>query len=173
VTEPQPTHDLMRELSLIDPTTARLWVDEFDELYLRIDDGEPRGPLTVQRAFPISMADEFLSLKDSSGGEIAVIRRLDRFDSHSRAAIQSQPEWAYFASTITAIHSIEIAYHVPHWDVETDRGRRVFELHSSRRDIRVLPGGRVLIRDADGNLYEIPDVRRLDVASHAFVEDYI
>jgi hypothetical protein len=57
--------------------------------------------------------------------------------------------------------------------VETDRGRRVFELHSSRRDIRVLPGGRVLVRDADGNLYEIPDVRRLDVASHAFVEDYI
>ena len=168
-----PTYDLMRELSLLDPRAVSLWVDEYDELYLRLDDGQPLGPLTVQRAFPISMGDEFLSLKDGDTSEVGVIRRLAELDDHSRVAIDSHLEWAYFASTITAIHSIEIAYHVPHWDVETDRGRRVFELHSSRRDIRVLSGGRVLIRDADGNLYEIPDVRRLDAASHAIVEDYI
>ena len=173
MTEPLPTYDLMRELALLDTARARLWVDEYDELYLRLGDGDPCGPLSVQRAFPVSMADEFLSLKSKKGDEIAVIRRLQDLDADSRAAIENQLQWIYFSATITAIHAIEVRFHVPHWDVQTDRGRRVFELHSSRRDIRVLPGGRALVRDADGNVYEIPDVGSLDAASRAIVEDYV
>lgn len=173
VTDPQPTHDLMTELALLDASDARLWVDAYDELYLRRGDDEPCGPLTVQRAFPLSMADEFLSLKDKDDAEVAVIRRLAELDGDSRAAINDQLQWTYFASTITAVYAIEVKFHVPHWDVETDRGRRIFELHSSRRDVRVLPGGRALVRDADGNVYEIPAVSRLDATSRAIVEDYI
>lgn len=173
VTQPLPTHDLMTELALLDVSSAHLWVDEYDELYLRRGNDDPCGPLTVQRAFPLSKADEFLSLKDKEGGEVAVIRRLQELDADSRAAVQKQLQWSYFASTITTVHAIDVRFHVPHWDVEPDRGRRVFELHSSRRDVRVLPGGRALVRDADGNVYEIPDVSRLDAASRAIVEDYI
>ncbi|HCL28015.1 MAG TPA: DUF1854 domain-containing protein [Candidatus Latescibacteria bacterium] len=172
VTEPLPTYDLMNELALLDPERVRFSADEYDELYLCIDAGEPQGPLTVQRAFPVSEADEFLSLKDADDAEVGVIRRLDQLDAASRTAIEEQLQWSYFACTITAIHSIEVKYHVPHWDVETDRGPRVFQ-YGSRRDIRVLPRGRVLIRDADGNGYEIPDVSRLDAASQAIVEVYI
>jgi len=167
------TYDLMRELALLDCSRARLWIDGYDELYLCLGEQEPCGPLTVQRGFPLSKADEFLSLKDKEGGEVAVIRRLQELDADSRAAVHKQLQWSYFASTITTVHAIDVRFHVPHWDVETDRGRRVFELHNSRRDIRVLPGGRTMVRDADGNVYEIPDVSRLDAASRAIVEDYI
>lgn len=132
---PQATHDLMQELSLLDTSRARLWIDEFDEL--------------------------------------AVVRRLDELDGDSRNAVETHLQWSYFCSTITAVHAIEVRYHVPHWDVETDKGRRVFELHSSRRDVRVLPGGRALVRDADGNVYLIPAVVDLDPASRAIIEDYV
>ena len=59
---------------------------------------------------------------------------------------------------------------MPRWQVETDRGPRTFEIRSSRRDMRVLSAGRILIRDADGNLYEVPDYRQLDPQSRALVE---
>ncbi|HJP32628.1 MAG: DUF1854 domain-containing protein [Candidatus Latescibacteria bacterium] len=173
MSEIDPTYDLMDELSVLDPGTARLWVDGYDELWLQIGEAEARGPLGVQRAFPLTMADEFVSLKDGDGDEIAVIRRLGELDPDSRAAVESHLSWSYFASTIVSVYSIEVQYHIPHWDVETDRGRRVFELLSSRRDVRALPGGGALIRDADGNLYEIPNVSRLDAASRAIVEDYV
>ena len=175
------TYDLMRELALLDPAGVRLFLDDFDQLYLRHVGGEagasqttePVGPLQVQRAFPVSEAGEFLSLKEVAGDEVGLIRRLADLDADSRAALEHELKWTYFRSVISAVHSVEVQFHVPHWDVETDRGRRVFELHSSRRDIRVLPGGRVLLRDADGNVYEIPDMRRLDPASRAIVEDYV
>lgn len=166
-------YDLMQELALLDAGSARLWTDDYDELYLRVDGGQARGPLTAHRAFPLSMADEFVSLRDREGGEVAVIRRLADLDADSRAAVESILEWTYFASEITAVHAVEVRFHIPHWDVETDRGRRTIEMASSRRDIRVLPDGRALIRDADGNLYEIPSVTRLDADSRALVEDYL
>jgi len=53
------------------------------------------------------------------------------------------------------------------------RDPRAFEIYSSRRDVRDLGGGRVLVQDADGNRYEIPDYRRLDPASRALVEEMI
>ena len=53
------------------------------------------------------------------------------------------------------------------------RDPRAFEIYSSRRDVRDLGGGRVLVQDADGNRYEIPDYRQLDPASRALVEEMI
>lgn len=173
MSETDDTYDLMQELAPLAATTARLWIDEFDELYLAVADGPPQGPLKPQRAFPLTKADEFVTLRDAEGDEVAVIRHLDELDDDSRTAVEAQLEWGYFAATITAVYGIEVRYHVPHWDIETDRGRRLLEMASSRRDIRVLPGGGALLRDADGNLYEIPSVDTLDPASRAIVEDYL
>ena len=57
--------------------------------------------------------------------------------------------------------------------METDRGHRVFEIPSSKRDVRVIDDVRVILRDADGNRYEIVDYRRLDPESVAFVETIV
>lgn len=167
------TRDLLQELALLDPGRVRFHLDAFEDLYLTAASGDPVGPLALQCAFPVTCADEFIALKDGDGREVGVIRRLADLDGDSRAAVEAQLAWAYLTATITAIRGIDVRFHVPRWDVVTDRGPRVFELHSSRTDVRVLPGGRVLVRDADGNRYEIPDHRRLDEASRAALEDHI
>jgi hypothetical protein len=167
------TYDLMQELDLLEPRRVRLFRDEFEELYLREGETEAVGPLSVQRAFPVHHAGEFIVLKNHDGQEVGIVRRVRDLDRVSRAVLEDELEWTYFAASISAVHSIEIRFHIPHWDVDTDRGRRVFELRSSRRDIRLLPNGRVLMRDADGNRYEIPDVDALDETSRAVIEDYV
>ena len=86
--------------------------------------------------------------------------------------VEAELERSYFTAAIVRVEAIEVEYHVPTWTVATNRGPRRFELRSSRRDLRVL-GWRVLIRDADGNRYEIPDLRRLDEASRALVDQHV
>jgi len=166
------THDLMEELRLLDPAETRVYINEFEELCLQVGDGEPIGPLRARRGFPVTGAADFISLEDGDKKEVGLIRRVGDLDRASREALQAELERSYFTTLITCVEAIDVEYHIPTWRVVTDRGQRSFELRSSRRDIRVL-GWRVLIRDADGNRYEIPDLRKLDAASRALVDEHV
>ncbi|MDE2999263.1 MAG: DUF1854 domain-containing protein [Gemmatimonadota bacterium] len=167
----QEEYHLEQELSLLDPGRIRLFLDEYNDLILDHADG--RLPVTALRAFPLTSAGQFIVLKGDDGTEIGVIRDIAGLDEESRATLESDLERTYFAPVILQVNKLEENFHIPKWDVETDSGHRVFEVRSRRRDIRIMSGGRILLRDADGNRYEIPDYRRLDPVSRAFVETLI
>lgn len=162
-------HDLMQELDLLDAARVRLFLNEYAELYVGIGEDEPRGPLTARLSFPLSFNDQFIALATGEDEEVGIIRRLTELDDESQRVLLKELEWRHFVTRITAIHSIDVQHYVPHWDVETTRGRRVFEMRS-RRDLRVLGGSRVLVRDADGNRYEIADIQTLDPASRQLID---
>ena len=164
---------IQEELSLLDPGSFRLYCDAFEDLQVEFQDGRTLGVVSVVRAFPISAVDDFIILKGTDGKELGAIRRVAELDPSSRQVLEAELERIYFTPRITRIRSIEVNFRIPKWDVETDRGPRVFEISSSRNDIRALGGGRVLIRDADGNRYEIADYRRLDPFSSGLVEAQI
>ena len=166
-------HTLTDELDLLDPGQTRLYADEFDDLVLEIEGHKPQRGVRVVRCFPISAGDRFIALRTPKGEELGIVEDLAALDRESRNALENELARIYFRPEITAVHAITEQYHIPRWQVDTDRGPRTFELRSSRRDIRVLARGRVLIRDADGNHYEIPDYRRLDLASRALVENQV
>jgi len=158
------------ELKLLDPNSFRLRRDVFEDLQVEFRDGCSVGPVSIVRAFPISAAEDFIIFKDAEGKELGALRQMAELDPSSHQVLEAELERIYFTPRITRIHSIEVNFRIPKWEVETDRGRRVFEISSSRSDIRALGGGRVLIRDADGNRYEIADYRRLDPFSSGLVE---
>lgn len=162
-------HDLMQELDLLAAGEIELYLNQFSELFLRRPGEEPTGPLVARLSFPLSYGDEFISLSKNSGEEIGIIRRLSELDRESQGVVRQELEWRHFSTRITAIHAIDVKHYVPHWDVETERGRRVFEMRS-RRDLRMLGSSRVLLRDADGNRYEIRDLRDLDGASRQLID---
>ena len=58
------------------------------------------------------------------------------------------------------------------WDVETDRGPHHFDMRD-RDDVRLVAGNRLLIIDADGNRYEVPDYSRLDSRSRGILEQLL
>ncbi len=155
----------------MDPVLTRLRRDEYTDLILEYR-GE-RKPVTAHRAFPLTAAGQFIVLKGIDGTEVGAIRDIAGLDDESRNILESDLERTYFAPVILQVNKLEEKFHIPKWDVETDSGHRVFEVRSRRRDIRVMSGGRILLRDADGNRYEIPDYRRLDPVSRAFVETLI
>ena len=81
-------------------------------------------------------------------------------------------EKCYFMPKITKIHGLEGRFGVTQWEAETDSGTVFFDLRS-RHDITALSGGRVLIKDIDGNRYEIVNYHQLDPKSVALLETQI
>ena len=169
----QQRYGLTDEVTYLDPDKARFFIDAFEDLNLELAGGGTYAGVRVKRAFPLTRDDCFIVVQDREGGEIGSLARLDELDRASRQVVEGELDRAYFTPRIQRITKVTVAYRVPRWEVETDRGPRAFEIYSSRRDIRHLGGGRVLVQDADGNRYEIPDYRRLEPASRALVEEMV
>ena len=167
------THDLMDELNLLKPTDVRFFMDSFDEMQMQLTGQEPIGPVSVHRAFPLSAVGDFIALRGPDSEELGIIHHTADLDLQSQQALNAEADRTYFIARITAINSIKTEYYVPQWDVETDRGSRIFQLHSSRRDLRIMAGGRILLQDADGNRYEIPDYKSLPPTSLVHIDGLI
>jgi hypothetical protein len=163
---------LTRELTVLDPREVRLYIDSFEDLRLELN-GQPGRRVRAGRCYPITEPTRWITLRDHEGEEIGLIVDADQLDEPSRRALQAELERTYVLPKIEHIHDILDHHGVPAWEVETDRGPRTVEIRSSRRDIRLLSDGQVLIRDADGNYFEIPDSRQLDPASRALLESQI
>ena len=73
---------------------------------------------------------------------------------------------------ITSIQDLDVRFGYQQWKVTTDRGPIEFRVQE-REDIRFLPDGRFRIKDADGNVYEMPRVDELDEASRRAIEPLI
>ena len=131
--------------------------------------GEAVQGLEPRRLFPVSCPDDYVTLLDSEGLEVAVIRHLSDLDAASRAVIDRSLDFYYLVPVITAILSASEKYGTLHWTVETDHGRKTVDIRNRTRNIRVHADGCVRIRDADDNRYIITDYRQLDKASQKFL----
>lgn len=140
-------------------------------LCLTIWDGEEDSirayhGVAVRRAFPISDADQLVTFADRDGNEIGVLLDPAQLDANSLHVLEAEMELAYFVPRITKIHELKSEYGLRLWQVETDRGPREFATQS-RHDVRQVSKDRYIIRDVDGNRYEIPGLSELDAKSRA------
>ena len=169
----ETTYDITEELTILAPERVRLFYDEFEDLCLQLEDGAGQ-PVSPKHVFPLSSPDRFVTLADREGIEIGVISDTSTLDEASRRALAAELERDYFSTQITRVLSMTAGHrHIQEWEVETDRGPRTFEIRSHRHDIKNLGGGRVLIKDADGNRFEIPNYRDLDPVSCILVEGVV
>ena len=128
-------------------------------------DGEEIAALEPRRLFPNSLPSSYVTLLDAEGEEIAVIRSLDDLDRDSRKTVEASLADYYLVPHITKILAVNEKYGILRWTVETDRGVKSFDIRNRNHDIRVLPDGRVRVRDSDDNRYVIDDFNALDAAS--------
>ncbi|MBE6556516.1 MAG: DUF1854 domain-containing protein [Ruminococcaceae bacterium] len=132
------------------------------QVELHIYAGEVYTGLEPRRLFPTTGQTEYISLLDDDQKEVAIIRRLDRLDPDSRAAVEGCLAEYYMIPKITAILGVVEKYGVLKWHTETDHGPRTFQIRNRRTDIKMLYDGRVLVRDSNDNRYEIENVDALD-----------
>ena len=160
------------ELDLLEARDLRFTRNEYDDLVVLRGD-QRHGGVTLVRSFPRTAAHRMISLLDGDGKELGIIADLRDLDEESRKVAEDELERRYFVPRILRVVDIVEHFHTPACEAETDRGPRRFEIRSGRGgDLQVL-GPRILIRDADGNHYEIPDYRLLDRASQALVDSQL
>lgn len=179
----QPNDDqgvLAREVRFIDPQQVTVWRDGFGRLRLKLVDGREFRDVHLTLAFPVSRATRMLVLRDADLAEIGIIDDYLAVDEQSRQVITEELRKAYFIPRIERILSVREQRGVVTFDMVTDCGPRTIEVpqtHSRRRALAsavlTLPGGRVIIHDADANRYEIPSLADMDTRSQALLDEFL
>lgn len=163
--EPEPVHDFL------DPARVRLWREENGRLRLAIEDDRCYLDVKVVRAFPRSEPDRYVGLLTAATGRvIALVADPDGLDAESRRLVTEALDRHYFLPNIVRVTSLKEEFGAVYIEAVTDRGKRRFVVRGIRDSIEQSGDGELLIPDADGTRYRIPDWRDLDPKSRRLLE---
>ncbi|MFW6151857.1 MAG: DUF1854 domain-containing protein [Verrucomicrobiota bacterium] len=146
--------------------------DTNGRLVLHVGEKEIIGAHVVA-AFPLSCWGSMISVRDEGGTEVGMIDHIGNLNPRSRQIMKTELEKSYFMPRIRDILFCEEKLDVITMEVETDRGCRTVQIRNVRKNIRNLPHYRVVIKDVDGNRYEICDWTQLSGPARSFLMQYI
>ena len=129
---------------------------------LTLENGENFEKLEPRRLFPISRIDQYITLLDEDGKEVAIIRNFQSIDKESAKIVQQSIDDYYLVPNILRIYSVIEKSGTLVWETETNRGFKRLEIRDRNHDVKVYKDGRLRIRDADDNRYIIEDYQKLD-----------
>lgn len=152
-------------LDFIDLSNLHLEIAPDDTLRVSIKGDRCGRNVQVLRAFPLSAPDQNIVLRDGAGKELGVIERLSDVDEPRRALLQQALNRHYFLPRILKINALKERYGAATWDVETDRGPIVINTTHLIDALTELDNGLYILRDSEGNRYEIRDVEEMDEPS--------
>ena len=153
-------------------TDFTLQSDSQNRLTLRRPGQDDAVDVRLRRAFPWSKPTRHISIRSSEGKELMLIEDLQTLPADQRQLIERSLADSSFIPRIVSIQELDVRFGYQQWKVTTDRGPIEFRVQE-REDIRFLPDGRFRIKDADGNVYEMPCVEELDEASRRAIEPLI
>jgi len=150
--------------------TFELIKDARGRLTLRRPGVDDVADVRIRRAFPWSAAGQFVSIRSAEGKELLLIDDLATLEADRRSLIEQWLADTSFIPKITKVSKVDTRFGYQEWSVQTDRGPANFRVQE-REDIRFLGAGRFRIKDADGNVYELPTLEGMDVNSRKELSD--
>ncbi len=169
---------ISQDINILEPDKIKIYRDELKNLKLKIEGWDHAPIVKPLIAFPLSDSEHFISFYYNEDGdrkqekEIGILEGYNKLDPGSKKALKEEIDKLYFIPKITKIHQIDEEYGVTTWVVDTDRGKRTFDVRR-RNDVRNMSNDRLIIKDADGNRYEVPDVTNLDKKSQLILKTEI
>jgi hypothetical protein len=151
------------------PSDFDLSTNAKGQLVLHRPSEEDLPEVRIRRAFPWSDADRFVSIRNKEGKEVLLIEDLAQLPPALAEKIRTSLGQSTLIPHITRITDLQTQFGYQSWTVETSGGPRSFRVQE-REDVRFLPDGRLTVKDADGNLYELPPVENLDPRSQKLLE---
>ena len=156
-------------LRYIDSHEARITENDGILVDVEFFGGEMLTALEPRRLFPVSGLDKYITLLDSEGVQRAIVRDISRLLPESRAVLERSLQEYYMIPRILRFIRMSENFKIWMWTVETDRGEYTFEVRDHNNTVKQLFDGRVLIKDASDNRYEIPDINALDSRSRRMI----
>lgn len=112
--------------------------------------------IKLKRCFPFKCPTSYISVCNSENDqEIGIIYDLNELDSEMLQIAIDELNFRYFVPVITKISKIKEKRNFAHFDIITNSGNKKITLQDIPFNINAYPNGQVLIKDVDGNLYEV------------------
>ena len=154
-------------LKFLDPEEVKFF-RAGDALRVTIERDKSCLRVVPMRAFPFSMRDQYISLRDMKGNELGMIRNPGKLDKNSRKLLEEELRRRYFTPVIHRIKSISDKFGMVEWEVETDRGAKKFITRSLHDSLKETDTG-FIITDMENNRYEVRGYSDLDPRSAAIL----
>jgi len=138
--------------------------------HVEIEDKKCLIHAQLRRCFPLTMSSAYVSVFDSGGSEVGILRDLAAMDKDSRRNVEAELDALYFTPSISRIKSLRAEASMWKWDVETQRGDVVFYLRGVRDSVHEVAPNRWQVFSVDGQRYEIRNVEELDQRSQNLFE---
>ncbi len=129
----------------------------------------------VYLTFPLTNPEEFISIReaDEKAKEIGMVEALSQLPKDQQEMLREQIRLRYFMPVIKKVLDVKEEYGYAYWHVETSFGVCRFTTHMSGDVVVSLSDSRLLVKDIDGNRYEIPDFYALGVQERKKLDLFI
>ena len=179
--DPNDTKPKVEPETLVWLDPARLtfrWAGGSAPVHLTLAEERTCLRIGAARAFPHSDHDRYIQIFEGKpdggrGGLVGMLRDLSALQGRDREALDTCLARSYLVPRVLRILQAVDQHHVIHWVLETDRGRCEMDMRNMYKDVQRRSGGRVLLTDVHENRYEIPDIRKLDAQSRAWLDAYL
>ena len=150
----------------------RLYRDPQRRLVLVDAKGKEHAGVEPLRCFPISRAEQWISICNREGRELLCVEEPESLPADVRQLLEEELARHEFVPEVTRILRIDDDSEYAEWEIETDRGPTL--IHFNTEDaVRRLDETRVLIIDASGIRFIIPDTTALDRTSRRLLDRYV
>jgi hypothetical protein len=146
--------------------------DQWGQLVFIAGDGARHLPVAPTPLFPLSAPERWISIRGADGDELACIEDASVLPADTRRLLKEELARREFVPIIERIVRVSGNSEPCEWQVETDRGPTRFVLQSEE-DVRRIGESQILIVDAHGTRYHIPDINSVDSKSRRIVEWYV
>ncbi len=145
----------------------------FGQLILTNAQGERFAGVLPVRAFPILAPEEGISLLSTEGHEVAWVDRLSDLPPDYQNLIADELAHREFMPVLVRIVDVSSFSTPCTWTVQTDRGRTEFVLRGDEDIRRIGTGRSLLVADAHGIHYLVPDQKVLDAHSKRILDRFL
>jgi hypothetical protein len=161
----------MSEKQIVDESNGPERIDCAHLRVWRTPDGEYRAEIGADQslrdvrfvcAFPRSVPDAFIEVRDGSGNRLGMIEHLNLLGDEVRGVVEEALRERYVVPVIEEVMEITEDRKTMRWAVRTDRGPTRFTVLYPQDNLRPDSEGRLHIQDGDGNRYLLPDPQAVD-----------
>ena len=157
---------------LIDANNVKIKKREDGEVILKEGDKETIIG-NVLSAYPISNKGRYVSIKDQGGEEIGLLNDIRLLDDKSKHIMNEELERSYFMPKILDVMENDEKLDVTTMKVMTDKGLRTLQVRIKRQNFRHVGSGRYILKDVDGNRFEISHLNKLSTKAQNIIWEYI
>lgn len=159
-------------INFLDPKKCSFYVNPNGFTALKIEDEDYRRVRLV-RTLPLHRPLEYISVSDMDKKEIGIIRNVSDFSESDQKIIISDLEARYYCPKITELYSIKDKMGVFYFEVSIEGFKKTFSVKDISRNIKMLDSGAVMLTDADGNRFVIPNISQLKTSARRKLEPFL